>query len=305
MPGNIAVEAKGLVKRYRKFTAVDGIDLVVERGECFGFLGPNGAGKTTTIRMIHCFSPKTEGILRVFGLDVEAHSREIKSRIGVAPQEDNLDPEFTVLSNLMVYARYFEIPGKVANPRALELLRFVELEEKKGAWVRELSGGMKKRLILARSLINEPALLILDEPTTGLDPQSRHLIWEKVQHLQRGGVTVLLTTHNMEEASNLCNRIVIMDQGKILLEGEPQTLVRERLPRDLLEIISPGEGVAAWLRTSGSMLEGTEERIRVYCEDCRDTRDELDRRFPGQRIIQRTSNLEDLFLKLTGRGLRE
>lgn len=305
MENGIIVEAKGLVKRFRDVAAVDGIDFAISKGECLGFLGPNGAGKTTTIRMVHCFSPITSGSLRVFGLDARLEPRTIKARTGVAPQEDNLDADFSVFHNLIVYARYFDIPHREASTRAEELLSFVELEERRNTFIRELSGGMKRRLILARSLINNPGILILDEPTTGLDPQSRLLIWEKVRQLQREGVTIILATHNMDEAATLCSRIVIMDRGKIICQGEPGSLVSESLPKEVLEIISPAEGVVSFLSGLRISAEGSQEHLRLFCEDCGKVRDELDRNFPGQRIIQRPSNLEDLFLSLTGRGLRE
>ncbi|MEM3078503.1 MAG: ABC transporter ATP-binding protein, partial [Nitrososphaerales archaeon] len=208
------VSAENLMKKYGDIVAVDGINFSVEQGECFGFLGPNGAGKTTTIKMIQCVSPKTSGKLEVLGMDVDLYPKEIKRNLGVVPQENNLDPDFTVYENLMVYSRYFSIPKNEAKERIEKLLKFMQLEEKRDAIIERLSGGMKRRLILARALLNEPKILILDEPTVGLDPQARHLIWDRIRSLKKEGVTTILTTHYMEEASQLCDRLVIMDYGK-------------------------------------------------------------------------------------------
>ena len=229
-----AIEAKGIVKRYASgLTAVDGIDLDVPEGICFGFLGPNGAGKTTTIRMIYGFIPLTSGEIRVFGRSVAGEPRAVKASLGVCPQEDNLDPDFTPRQNLCVYARYYGIPADEAARRADELLDFVGLQDKALGNVRELSGGMKRRLVFARSLIHRPRLLVLDEPTTGLDPQARHALWEKIRSLKREGTTILLTTHYMEEAALLCDRLIIMDHGKILAQGPPRALVEGALGRDV------------------------------------------------------------------------
>jgi lipooligosaccharide transport system ATP-binding protein len=219
------VTAKGLVKNYGSLTAVDNIDFAIERGECFGFLGPNGAGKTTVMGIVYCFMPPTWGEVRVFGMDVREHPSEIKSRIGVMPQEDNLDPDLTVLENLIVYARYFDVPKAESRNRAIELLNFVEMREKIHTKIGSLSGGMKRRLILARSLINNPALLILDEPTTGLDPFSRRTVWEKLDHLKKKNTTLMLTTHYMEEAEKICDRVAIMDSGKIMTVDSPENLM--------------------------------------------------------------------------------
>jgi lipooligosaccharide transport system ATP-binding protein len=262
------VEAEDLKKRFGDFFAVNGVSFVVERGECFGILGPNGAGKTTTIRMIYGLSPLTGGELRVFGMRVPDRLREVKYRIGVCQQEDNLDPELSVKENLRVFARYFDISAGVATRRAEELLDFMELTGKAKARVSEISGGMKRRLLLARSLVNEPELLILDEPTSGLDPQARHRIWERIEDLKNGGMTVLLTTHNMDEAAHLCDRLIIMDEGKIILQGNPGVLVEEK--QDGEELFYT---ISSQFKSSGTTL--------------------------------RMANLEDLFLKLTGRELRE
>lgn len=221
------IEAEDLKKQFGEFVAVDSVSFTVEEGEVFGFLGPNGAGKTTTMKMIQCVSPKTGGKLEVFGMGVSTHQCEIKKLLGVVPQENNLDPDFTVYDNLMVYSRYFDIHRARAERVIEELLDFVQLREKKDTLIEQLSGGMKRRLILARALINTPRLLILDEPTIGLDPQARHLIWDKLKSLQSQGITIVLTTHYLEEAARLCDRLVIMDYGKIIVEGKPDELIKE------------------------------------------------------------------------------
>jgi lipooligosaccharide transport system ATP-binding protein len=223
---NPIVTARGLTKYYNGLKAVDSVDFQIEEGECFGFLGPNGAGKTTVMKIIYCFMPPTSGDVKVFGMTVTEKPSEIKARIGVMPQEVNLDPDLTVIENLFVYARYFDIPKKKSLPIALELLDFAELREKGGSKIENLSGGMKHRLLLARSLVNNPDLLILDEPTTGLDPHSRHAVWEKLQSLKAKGTTLLLTTHYMEEAEKLCDRVAIMDSGKILIIDSPEHLMQ-------------------------------------------------------------------------------
>lgn len=223
----IIVSAKGVIKDYNSFRAVNNVDFEIYKGECFGFLGPNGAGKTTVMRMIHCFMPPTSGTINVFGMDVAKNSSIIKSKTGVMPQEDNLDIDLSVIENLIVYARYFDIPKKIALPRALKLLEFVELKEKSSINIKDLSGGMKRRLLLARSLINNPELLILDEPTVGLDPHSRHTVWDSLTELKSKGITLILTTHYMEEAEKLCDRVAIMDSGKILTTDTPTNLMSE------------------------------------------------------------------------------
>jgi lipooligosaccharide transport system ATP-binding protein len=301
---DFVVEADGLVKRYNGFTAVNGIDLRIRRGECFGFLGPNGAGKTTTIRMIHCFTPVTEGRLRVFGLDALSHARAIKSRIGVCPQEDNLDIDFSVRKNLLVFSRYFGIPKQEAEKRADELIRFVDLAPRSGAHIRELSAGMKRRLIIARALINKPEMLILDEPTTGLDPQARHQIWERVRNLKKGGATILLTTHYMEEASQLCDRLVIVDSGKIIAGGEPDALIAEHIARDVIEIEDPPEALVGELAAAGRRFEKMGARLFIHSPDGDGEGIDLARRFGLEHIQIRRATLEDVFLKLTGREIR-
>src|SRR5918996_3283636 len=229
------IEAKGLTKRFDDFVAVDGVDFAVHRGEVFGFLGPNGAGKTTVMRMIACVSPLSDGELRVLGMDPRADGRAIRARLGVVPQEDNLDLELTVWDNLLIYGRYFGLPLAEIRPRAAELLRFIRLEDRRQSRVDPLSGGMKRRLTIARSLVNRPDLVLLDEPTTGLDPPARHLLWERLYRLKREGVTLVLTTHYMDEAEQLCDRLVVMDDGRILAEGSPRQLIDRHSTREVVE----------------------------------------------------------------------
>jgi lipooligosaccharide transport system ATP-binding protein len=300
----VIIDAKNLVKKYGAFTAVDGISFFVEEGELFGFLGPNGAGKTTTMKMIQCISPLTSGFLSVFGMDVSLFPREIKSRIGVVPQETNLDPEFTCFENLLVYSRYFNIPKREAVHRIEDLLDFVSLQEKHDVLIDRLSGGMKRRLILARALINEPSILILDEPTIGLDPQARHLIWERLKLLQAQGNTIVLTTHYMDEAERLCNRLVIMDTGKILVNGSPAELVKSNVGTDIVEVenspdvISCLEGMKADYEVFGDI-------VQVITGTPREVADRLFDSCHPVRIYARRATLEDVFLKLTGRVLRD
>jgi len=302
----ILIRAENLTKKFGDLVAVDNINFQVFKGECFGFLGPNGAGKTTTMKMVHCVLPLTAGALTVAGMDVTKQAREIKKMIGVAPQEDNLDPDFTVFHNLMVYARYFDIPKAEAHKRAEELLRFVQLEEKRKVLIDQLSSGMKRRLILARALINEPQILILDEPTTGLDPQGRHLIWDKIRSLQKQGVTIVLTTHYMEEAAHLCDRIVIVDYGKIIEEGRPGDLIKKHVGEEVLEV-AYDEGVLRFLREAFpyARLDVVSDRIQVFTNQPRGVFDEILKKFNLKAAMIRDANLEDVFLKLTGRRLRE
>jgi len=306
MQSDVMIEAEGLTKKFGELTAVDGISFRVFKGECFGFLGPNGAGKTTTIKMVNCVLPLTAGTLRVAGMDVTRHAREIKKMIGVAPQEDNLDPDFTVFHNLIVYARYFDISKAEAYKRAEELLRFVQLEEKRNVLIDQLSAGMKRRLILARALINQPQMLILDEPTTGLDPQARHLIWDKVRSLQKEGVTVVLTTHYMEEAAQLCDRTVIMDGGKIIEEGKPSDLVKKHVGEEVLEV-AYDEEVLKFLKKAfpDARLDVVSDRIQVFTCQPRGVFAQILSKFSFKAAMIRDANLEDVFLKLTGRRLRE
>ncbi|HUV24051.1 MAG TPA: ATP-binding cassette domain-containing protein [Methanomassiliicoccales archaeon] len=299
------ISARGLTKRFNSFTAVDAISFEIEEGICFGFLGPNGAGKTTAMKMIHCVSPVTEGELKVLGMDVNSRQREIKALIGVAPQEDNLDPDFTVFQNLIVYARYFDIEKELAKKRAEEQLEFMQLEEKKDVKITQLSGGMKRRLIIARALMNDPKIIILDEPTTGLDPQARHLIWEKVRELKKQGVTVLLTTHYMDEAEQLCDRLVIMENGKILVEDRPRNLIDSVVGTGVIGIFQPPGELAQFLKQKGLEYERTVDALYIYTDDAEEVVNDVVGRFDIKDYIVRNATLEDVFLRLTGRGLRE
>jgi lipooligosaccharide transport system ATP-binding protein len=298
------IEAKDLKKTFGSTIAVDGIAFSVQVGEVFGFLGPNGAGKTTTMKMIACVSPKNSGTLTVLGMDPDTAPAAIKARLGIVPQETNLDPDFTCFGNLYTYARYFDIPEKAAAEKAEELLRFVQLEEKRDVAIEKLSGGMKRRLILARALVNNPDILILDEPTIGLDPQARHLIWEKLRALQASGNTIVLTTHYLDEAARLCDRLVIMDNGRILVEGTPADLVREHAGHEIVEVEN-STAVVSCLQELHVDYEVAGDMIQVATESSRDiARILLDRCSPG-KVITRPATLEDVFLKLTGRKLRE
>jgi lipooligosaccharide transport system ATP-binding protein len=302
----IVIEAANLTKKYGDLIAVNAINFKVYKGECFGFLGPNGAGKTTTVKMIHCVLPITSGGLYVSGMDVKEKEREIKSIIGVAPQETNLDTDFTTIRNLLIYSRYFDIPEEEALKKARELIGFLHLEEKKNVVIDNLSGGMKKRLILARALINDPEILILDEPTTGLDPQGRHLIWDTIGELKKRGVTIILTTHYMEEAAQLCDRLVIMDNGKIIEEGEPSELVKKHIGEKVLEVPSNKE-ITEYLHTTcpDAKIEAVGEKIHISSSQCEILFPEILEKFFPHQASMRDANLEDVFLKLTGRGLRD
>ncbi len=301
------IAAKNLWKKFGDFTAVAGIDFAIEEGECFGFLGPNGAGKTTTIRMLYGASPITEGELRIMDKNIASHPRELKGSLGIVPQENNLDPDLPVLENLLVYARYFDIPEDLAKNRALELLEFLHLTDKKDSKIEELSLGMKRRLIIARGLINNPRVFILDEPTTGLDPQARHLIWQRLRQLRNEGVTLVLTTHYMEEAAQLCDRIALMDRGKILVSGPPQKLVEEMVGKEVIELRVNGireSQVLAQLSNYKFSHERAGDTLYLYCDDGRDILSSLIN-LKHQHLLHRPATLEDLFLKLTGRGLIE
>jgi lipooligosaccharide transport system ATP-binding protein len=298
------IEAEGLEKRYGEFIAVDNINFAVKEGEVFGFLGPNGAGKTTVMKMIQCVSPKTKGKLEVFGMDVTANQREIKRFLGVVPQENNLDPDFTVYQNLLVYSRYFDIPQKKAEKTIEELLDFVQIKEKKDTLITLLSGGLKRRLLLARALLNDPRLLVLDEPTVGLDPQARHLIWDKIKKLRSMGNTIVLTTHYLEEAERLCDRLVIMDNGKILVEGKPSDLVRKYIGTDIVEADNDPVAIDCLNKTS-SKYEVVGDMIQVYSDDPQTIMNALLKECHLGKVIVRRATLEDVFLKLTGRKLRE
>ncbi|OPX58851.1 MAG: putative branched-chain amino acid transport ATP-binding protein LivG [Methanomassiliicoccales archaeon PtaB.Bin215] len=300
-----AVRAEKLTKVFEELRAVDAIDFQIEEGECFGFLGPNGAGKSTTMRMIHCASPITSGKLEVLGMEVNGKCREIKAAIGVAPQENNLDPDFTVRKNLTVYGRYFGLPKEVFEERADHLLEFMQLTEKRDEMIQEISGGMKRRLIIARAMMNDPRLLILDEPTTGLDPQARHLIWEKVRELKRKKVTVILTTHYMDEAERLCDRLVIMDHGKIILEGRPRDLIDQVIGTDVMEIDEPTDEMEAYVKGKGWQYERTIDRMLIYTKEGQSVAADLKERFAMSYYLIRNATLEDVFLRSTGRALVE
>jgi lipooligosaccharide transport system ATP-binding protein len=301
----VLIEAKGLTKKFDDFTAVDHIDFKVYKGESVGFLGPNGAGKTTTMRMIYCFLPVTEGELTVAGLNVSTEARSIKGMIGVSPQDDNLDPDFTVIKNLQVYARYFDLPKEKAQKRALELLKFFSLEEKRDASTFQLSGGMKRRLIIARALINEPKILLLDEPTTGLDPQGRHLVWDEIRALHKQGVTTILTTHYMDEAAALCDRVLIVDNGKIIQTGAPRDLIKRLAGEDVLEV-EYDESMVKQLKAllPEAEVEVFGDQVRVFAKE-HGMLEQVIKQFPDKTMTIRNANLEDVFLKLTGRNLRE
>jgi len=303
---DVLIAAQSLRKTYDGYVAVDSMDFQVCKGECCGFLGPNGAGKTTTIKMIHCVLPPASGTLTVADMNVAEKPREIKQMIGVAPQEENLDPDFTVLHNLLVYARYFDIPKSEALTRAKELLKFFQLEEKGNVIIDQLSTGMKRRLILARALINQPQILLLDEPTTGLDPQARHMIWDKIRALKKQGATIILTTHYMDEAAELCDRTLIMDNGKIIEEGAPVALVRKHVGEEVLEV-DYDENVLVALKEQfpDARLEVLSDRIRVFTAQPHGVFEAFLKEFPSKSATIRSANLEDVFLKLTGRKLRE
>jgi lipooligosaccharide transport system ATP-binding protein len=304
------VHARGLTKRYQNgLTAVDGVDFDVRPGKAFGFLGPNGAGKTSTMRMIACSSPVTEGELVVIGMDPRTQAREIKARLGVVPQIDNLDTELTVRENLEMYARYFDIPGDVARKRADELLEFVQLDERAKDQVEPLSGGMKRRLTIARALINNPELIILDEPTTGLDPQARHLLWERLYQLKRRGATLIITTHYMDEAEQLCDHLVVMDKAKIVAEGSPRELIDEHSTREVLELRvtdAVRDNVNGQLDGLADRIEELPDRLLLYTADGERTLEQVNQReIPIESALVRRSSLEDVFLRLTGRSLIE
>lgn len=299
------VEAQGLNKTFGDLVAVDGISFHILPGECFGILGPNGAGKTTTIRMIYGFSPMTGGSLKVFGLDASREWRTIKSRIGVCQQENNLDPDLTVQQNLEVFARYFDIPRKEARQRTNRLLAFIALQHRKDAKVIELSGGMMRRLVLARALINDPELLILDEPTTGLDPQSRHQVWERLEELRSQGLSILLTTHYMDEASRLCDRLVIVDHGQILVEGRPMDLIRQHVGHNVIEVAEPSKELQDFVNAQRMEHEDLGHRLVIYDREGEKMFRTISNEYCNEGCILRMATLEDVFLKLTGRGLRE
>ncbi|GIG92704.1 ABC transporter ATP-binding protein [Plantactinospora endophytica] len=303
----VLIQARGLVKRFADFTAVDGIDVDVRAGEAFGFLGPNGAGKSSTMRMVGCVSPPTAGELKIMGMDPRRDGPAIRARLGVCPQLDNLDPELTVRENLTTYARYFGIPRRVARERAAELLDFVQLAERANSKVEPLSGGMKRRLTIARALVNEPEIVLLDEPTTGLDPQARHLVWERLFRLKQQGVTLVLTTHYMDEAEQLCDRLVVMDGGKIVAEGSPRALIDRYSTREVVELRFAGESQEAFAGKLAGLAERVEvlpDRILLYVADGDAAVAEVHARaLTPASVLVRRSSLEDVFLHLTGRTL--
>jgi lipooligosaccharide transport system ATP-binding protein len=305
-----AVEARGLTKAYGRLVAVDEIDFSVREGECFGFLGPNGAGKTSTMKMIYGLATIDGGTLRVLGRDMARSRREVKERLGVVPQEENLDRGFPVGENLIVHAGYFGLDSAGAAKRADELLRFVQLHERAEDSINALSGGMKRRLLIARALMNDPDLVVLDEPTTGLDPQARHAVWSALDTLKRQGVTLLLTTHYMEEAARLCDRLVIMDHGRIITEGHPAKLVDEHAGREVLELSVDErcsvEELLAALDGSYVSHDRADHQILLYTHDAEALLGSIDHeRFPTEQAVVRRATLEDVFLRLTGRSLRE
>jgi lipooligosaccharide transport system ATP-binding protein len=298
------IEARALTKRYDAFTAVDGIDFAVEPGETFGFLGPNGAGKSSTMRMIGAVSPVTSGVLRVLGRDPEHDGPAIRQRLGVVPQEDNLDLELDVGENLLVYGRFFGMPRDEIRRRSDELLDFVQLTDRRNARVDSLSGGMKRRLTIARALVNSPELMLLDEPTTGLDPQARHALWDRLYRLKQQGVTLVLTTHYMDEAEQLCDRLVIMDQAKIVAEGSPRSLIERYVEREVVELRFGTQNGAPGLDGLGSHTEVLQDRIVIGADDGDAIVDEIHARgFRPETVLVRRSTLEDVFLRLTGRSL--
>ncbi|QLQ37332.1 ABC transporter ATP-binding protein [Micromonospora robiginosa] len=305
--GQPLIQARGLVKRFGDFTAVDGIDVEVRRGEAFGFLGPNGAGKSSTMRMIGCISPPSGGELRILGLDPVRDGPAVRARLGVCPQLDSLDPELTVRENLTTYARYFGIPRRVARERAAELLDFVQLAERADSKVDPLSGGMKRRLTIARALVNEPEIVLLDEPTTGLDPQARHLVWERLFRLKQQGVTLVLTTHYMDEAEQLCDRLVVMDGGRIVAEGSPRALIERHATREVVELRFAGdsqEAFAGKLDGLGERVEVLPDRILLYVSDGDAAVAQVAARgLDPAGVLVRRGSLEDVFLHLTGRTL--
>jgi lipooligosaccharide transport system ATP-binding protein len=305
--GQPLIHARGLVKTFGDLVAVDGIDFDLRRGEAFGFLGPNGAGKTSTMRMIGCVSPVTEGTLRVFGLDPMRDGVKIRQRLGVVPQLDTLDMELTVRENIVVYGRYFGLPRKELRKRADELLEFIQLDERADSKVEPLSGGMKRRLTIARSLVNDPEVMLLDEPTTGLDPQARHVVWDRLYRLKQSGVTLLLTTHYMDEAEQLCDRLVVMDKGKIVAEGSPLELIDRYSTREVVELRfgdSRPEDFGYWTDGLVERVESLPDRVLLYTDDGDKAAHTIHERglAPGSVLVRR-STLEDVFLHITGRSL--
>ncbi len=303
------IRAEGLLKTYRDVVAVDGIDFEVPAGESFGLLGPNGAGKSTTMRMIGGTLTRSGGVLEVMGLDPETHGPEVRAHLGVVPQEGNLDEELRVRDNIIIYGRYFGLPRSYLRPKAQELLEFAQLTDKADSKVMELSGGMKRRLTIARALVNQPRILLLDEPTTGLDPQARHILWDRLFRLKEQGVTLIVTTHFMDEAEQLCDRLIVVDHGRIMAEGSPASLIREYSTREVLEMrfgADRNASVVAAIRDIGQRHELLPDRVLLYADNGEAALDEVMRRGlrPHTSLVRRSS-LEDVFLRLTGRSLIE
>ena len=303
------IVARGLTKKFGDFTAVDGIDFSVYRGESFGLLGPNGAGKSTTMRIIGATSQRTSGEITILGKDPEKFGPQIRAHLGVVPQKDNLDDQLTVTENLYIYGRYFGLSKKFVKGKIDELLEFAQLEEKRSAKVDSLSGGMKRRLTIARALISEPDILMLDEPTTGLDPQARHILWDRLFRLKEKGVTLIITTHFMDEAEQLCERLIVMDRGKIMAEGSPAELIKQFSSKEVLELRFGSENnqvIAEQLQDKCERIEVLPDRILLYAEDAEHTLEEIVRAgmHPRTSLVRRSS-LEDVFLRLTGRSLIE
>jgi lipooligosaccharide transport system ATP-binding protein len=310
MPAGPLVDARALEKRFGDFVAVDGIDVQVQPGEAFGFLGPNGAGKTSTMRMIGCVSERSGGELRVLGMDPATDGPRIRARLGVVPQEDTLDLELTVRDNVLIYGRYFELPRPETRERADELLRFVQLDDRRDDRVDALSGGMKRRLTIARALVNKPDLVLLDEPTTGLDPQARHLVWERLYRLRRQGATLVLTTHYMDEAEQLCDRLVIMDDARIVAEGSPRELIARHSTREVVELRFRDEheqrAVVPMIEKVATRVEELPDRVLVYSDQGEADVERLSAEgIRPESLLVRRSSLEDVFLTLTGRSLEE
>ncbi len=303
------ISARGLTKRYGDFTAVDAIDFDVAKGESFGLLGPNGAGKSTTMRIIAATSQRTSGTITILGRDPEEHGPQIRAHLGVVPQQDNLDTELTVTENLFIYGRYFGLSKKFIRTKIEELLEFAQLEEKRDVIVDALSGGMKRRLTIARALVSEPDILMLDEPTTGLDPQARHILWDRLFRLKELGVTLVITTHFMDEAEQLCDRLVVMDKGKIMAEGSPLELIKTYSTKEVLEVrfgSDRNKEIAPTLRAMCSRMEELPDRILMYVEDGEALLEEiLNKKLHPTTSLVRRSSLEDVFLRLTGRTLIE
>lgn len=303
------ISARGLTKRYGDFTAVDAIDFDVAKGESFGLLGPNGAGKSTTMRIIAATSQRTSGTITILGRDPEEHGPQIRAHLGVVPQQDNLDTELTVSENLFIYGRYFGLSKKFIRAKIEELLEFAQLEEKRDVKVDALSGGMKRRLTIARALVSEPDILMLDEPTTGLDPQARHILWDRLFRLKELGVTLVITTHFMDEAEQLCDRLVVMDKGKIMAEGSPLELIKAYSTKEVLEVrfgSDRNKEIAPTLRAMCDRIEELPDRILMYVEDGEALLEEiLNKKLHPTTSLVRRSSLEDVFLRLTGRTLIE